>query len=330
MVQVGLGLLALTDVDRCGQHRRDRIGRRPQRRFRGQDGSLLAHAIREFFLEGRYGSSGIPDHAIERLAPPALLFAEQHGGILPDHFGRIEPKQPRLIGVGEQDLPVAVCRGNHGRDSIDDLGEALAGIAQGLFAGAFTVLQVPLQPVGAARQQELLVAHLEEISRPRGEFVMVDWTLQEVGGAGFQGLEPEFPVLVDGHDDDRQVDKRRQFPDSANEFRSVHLRHLVVADDEIRRVLAQPRQGIQRVCESIDRDVAGNRFGQPRKQISIGGLVVDDDDTGHYAAPVIALRREKMFVDGRPCRLSSNPLLQMLLRFAARVAIVARAFWLSS
>ena len=64
--------------------------------------------------------------------------------------------------------------------------QALAAVAQQVLARTLALLQLALQAIGAALDDLLLLAHLEQVARTGEKLVMIDRALQEIRGAGLQ------------------------------------------------------------------------------------------------------------------------------------------------
>ena len=56
---------------------------------------------------------------------------------------------------------------------------------------AFALLQLALQAIGAALDDLLLLAQLEQVARAGEKLVMIDRALQEVRGAGLERADSE-------------------------------------------------------------------------------------------------------------------------------------------
>ena len=132
-----------------------------------------------------------------------------------------------------------------------------------------------------AIEQELLLAQLEQVAGPRHEFVMINGTMQKVGGACFQRLEPEASLLVDRQHDDRDFGGPGQFAEATDELRAVEMRHLEIGDDEVRRIVTQPVERLQRVAERANRHALVDRPGELGEYAPVRDLIVENDNERH-------------------------------------------------
>ena len=114
------------------------------------------------------------------------------------------------------------------------------------------VTELAFEVDGVARQLQLLMPQLQQIARPRDEFLMVDRAVEEIGGAGLQGTQPEFALFVDGDDDHRHFGELRPLAEAADEFGAVHRRHLEIGDDEIGRMRLEPGQRLRGIAKRMN------------------------------------------------------------------------------
>jgi hypothetical protein len=112
-----------------------------------------------------------------------------------------------------------------------------------------TVLQV-CELVRGGKDVQLLVGlcqidlpcpQFEKIARPGDEFDIVDGLAQKVVCTGFEGLVQRFLLFFPRDHDDRDVLQVKDTSKLAEEFHAVHLRHVVVEQDEVRRRLRASR-----------------------------------------------------------------------------------------
>ena len=94
-------------------------------------------------------------------------------------------------------------------------------------------VQLALEVGRALGQEQLLPAQGQQIARPRPELEMIDGAQQEIGGTGLERAIAELAILIDGDDDDRNVQQSRPAAQGAHEARPVHVRHVEVGDDQI-------------------------------------------------------------------------------------------------
>src|ERR1700733_3187093 len=100
--------------------------------------------------------------------------------------------------------------------------------------------------------------------------------MQEIRCSGFERLEPERTLLENRDDDDGDVRGRRQKAELTDESRRIHLRHLIIGDDKIRRMTGKPLQCLDRIAEGLDRDTWFDGTGQLRKDIAVADPIIDD------------------------------------------------------
>src|SRR6202035_5864835 len=113
------------------------------------------------------------------------------------------------------------------------------------------MFEFALQSMGTIGEQELMFADGQQIARTRDEFIMIDGRMKEVRRARFERAQPEASLFVYGDDDDgnfRAMVHRAETPD---ELRTIEVRHLVVGNDEIGRVVLQPVQGFERIAKRL-------------------------------------------------------------------------------
>src|SRR3974390_3767852 len=98
---------------------------------------------------------------------------------------------------------------------------------------------------------------------------MVDRAVEEMGGAGLEGLQPEFAFLVNGNDDNGDFNAVRLRAEPADELRAVHNRHLEVGDDQVRRIMLEPGQRFYGGAEAAHAHARFNGGGAPRANLAV-------------------------------------------------------------
>ena len=166
---------------------------------------------------------------------------------------------------------------NHGRNGIDDLCQPFARIAQRLFARPLGVLEFLGEVVGAGGELDLLLAQLQEVAGTCDKLLMVDRAVEEIGSAGLERAQPEFALLIDRDDDYGNFVAIGLRAKPADEFRTVHRRHLEIGDDQIRRVVLEPGEEFRWVAEAAYRHARFDRSGKLRKNLAVGFPVIEDD-----------------------------------------------------
>jgi hypothetical protein len=101
----------------------------------------------------------------------------------------------RLAGVDEDAAPALIRRHDEGRHRVDDLCQDFAVVALDLIARALAFEKLVGQHVGAALQQFLLLAQLQQVARAADELGMIDGAEQEVGCPCFQRGHAERPLV---------------------------------------------------------------------------------------------------------------------------------------
>ena len=82
----------------------------------------------------------------------------------------------------------------------------------------------------------MLFSQLQQVPGTGPEFVVIDRTVQEVGGAGFERLQTELALFIHGNDDYRHLGKVRLRAQAPRELRAVHAGHLEISNDQVGRV----------------------------------------------------------------------------------------------
>ena len=283
MQEVALGPLAVGDVERGSEHVGHATGALAQRRFRGQQHALLATAVEDLFLEARKRLAALEHQAVEPAAAGGVLLAENLVAAAADRAGRIDAVERGLVGVHEDAVSVVIGRADHRRNGVDDLDKALAAVAQQVLARTFALLQLALQAIGAALDDLLLLAHLEQVARAGEKLVMIDRALQEIRGAGLQRADSGAALLVDRKHHHRDVDTAGNLAEAANEFRAVQMRHLEIGEYEIGSIALEPGKRLDRIAERAHDDAILDRSGELREDIPVRHPVVENDNERHSA-----------------------------------------------
>ena len=147
------------------------------------------------------------------------------------------------------------------------------------------MLELALQCVGALCEQQLMLAQGQQIARTRDEFVVIDRRIQKIRGAGIEGLQAEASLFVDGYDDDGNLGAVLHCPKTPDELGAVEMRHFIIGDDEIGRVVLQPVQRFEWVAKRLDLDARLDRGGEFGKNVPVRYAVVNDYDDRHRFPP---------------------------------------------
>ncbi len=110
---------------------------------------------------------------------------------------------------------------------------------------------------------------------------MVDRRVEEIRCAAFQRPQAQFALIANGDHHDRHAGRMRQPAKARDEFLAVHLRHIVIGDDEVRPVAPQPFQRLGRVGEGADSDPFIDRQGELGVNRPVGGPVINNHDQRH-------------------------------------------------
>ena len=212
-----------------------------------------------------------------------MLVAEGLARFPADDRSGIEAVEGRLQGIDEHAVAVAVGGADHGRHGIDDLGEAFAAVAQHLLARALAVLKLALEMDGATHDDELLLAHFQEVARAGEKLVVVHRALQEVSGAGLERAQAVAALLIDRDHHHRHVGAGGNRAEAAGELGAIEIGHLVVGDDEIGDVMIEPGKRLERIAEGANVGTLFDRSGELREDVPIGDSVVKNDDQRHDA-----------------------------------------------
>jgi hypothetical protein len=283
MQEVALGPLAVGDVERGSEHVGHTTGALAKRRLRGQQHALLATAVEDLLLEARKRLAALEHQTVEPAAAGGVLLAEDLIAAPANGTGRIDAIERRLVGVHEDAVSVVIGRTDHRRNGVDDLDEALAAVAQQVLARAFALLQLALQAIGAALDDLLLLAHLEQVACAGEKLVVIDRALQEIRSAGLQRADSGAALLVDRKHHHRDVDTAGNLAKAANEFRAVQVRHLEIGKYEIGSIALEPGKGLDRIAERAHDDAILDRSGELRENVPVGHSVVENDNERHTA-----------------------------------------------
>lgn len=274
---------AVGDVECGGEHMQRRPAGIAQRRLGGEEVAPDAAGIDDRFLEGRQRLAGGEHHLVQGTAALGIVAPEDLGGVAPDDVDRVEAAQLRLVFVDEDAAAVAVGGADHRGNGVDHLRQMLAAVAQRRLAGAFAVDQLAFEDVGAALEQLLLLAQLQEVARAGQELGMVHRALEEIGRSGLQRPQAEAAVLIDRHDHDGHLGAARTVPEAPDEFGAVEARHLVVGNHEIGDRLVDPRQRLDGIAERANGHARLDRCREPGIDVPVGDPVVQDRDQRHAA-----------------------------------------------
>jgi hypothetical protein len=143
--------------------------------------------------------------------------------------------------------------------------------------------------MGTVGEQELMFADGQQIARTRDEFIMIDRRMKEVRRARFERAQPEASLFVDGDDyngDFRTVVHCSEAPD---ELGTIEVRHLVVGDDEIGRMVLQPIKGFEGIAKGVNLNLRFDRRRKLREDVPVRYTVVDYYYYRHQPNPLADL-----------------------------------------
>src|SRR6185503_6065040 len=234
-----------------------------------------------------------------------MILAEHGTHIETDRLGRTDAGKRGQIGVHEQDAPLAVGRADHGWNGVDDLRQPFARIAQRFLARALRILELLCEVFGARGELNLLLAQLQEIARASHELLVIDRAVKEVGRAGLERAQPEFTLLVDGDDDDRDLAAVRQSAQAPNKFRTVHRRHFEIGDDQVRRIMFKPGKEFDRIAKAVNGYAGLDRAGEFREDLPVSLSVVKNYNLHHCVPGLLRPRAKNCSTGQRTLRSGS-------------------------
>ena len=282
MAHLGLGPLKLSDVQRDGDDFGNASGVVEQRRFAGQQSSLLVAAGSDhLMLEARQGFAALEHLGVQHQMLGGVVLAVDFGQGLAGRGGGIDPVQ-LLMGAVDQGEPSAdVHRADHGRHGVDQSTQPKLACPQRRLMLLRAGQQLAPELVGPLLQQLLLLAHGEQVAGAGSELVVIDRAQQEVGRPGLERLVAVAALLVDGDHHDRNLGSSRHRAKRPGEVRSVHARHLEVGDHQVRHRDLHPLERRLRAGKRLDPHALLDGGGQPRQNVTVGDTIVDDNDIWH-------------------------------------------------
>src|SRR3954452_5349889 len=119
----------------------------------------------------------------------------------------------------------------------------------------------------------------DETAHGLDELVLVEFCLQQVRTrAGLETCTLVVVAAARGHDDHRHLLPPARAADGAGQRKAVHAGHLDVGDDEVGRVVLQPRGAVQPVDGR--HDVVTGAFEDDPLELADTDRVLDDEDPG--------------------------------------------------
>ncbi len=197
MLEGGLRLLALGDVQGDRGDVDDGVLRAPQRALVGQQDTFFTTAVAHRLLVRRRALAALDDAPLEfDGGPPQRLAIDLHRR-LAHNLVRVEAEEIRRVAVGEDVTAMDVGGGDQRWHRVDHLQQLFAAAPQLLGVRAVAAAQTLLQQGRTGGEHLLLLAQSEQVACPHLELAMIDGAEQEVGGARLEGAVAELPVFVD-------------------------------------------------------------------------------------------------------------------------------------
>ena len=255
----------------------------------GDDAALVARGLQRLVSRPGQRHAGLADLLVAHGIAERVVLAMGLGQRAAQRIAALDPDQLLVRVVGEDQPALRVDDRDRGRDGVQHPAQqVLAG--RGL-ASAQRLLEAG-RPVG---EHALLPAQGQQVAGTGAELEMVDRAQKEVGGTGLQRPIAELAVLIDGDDDDRDIVMLAALAQRAHEAGAVHLRHVVVGDDEVAGEPAvQGVQGFDWAGIGTDLQAFLDRQCKAGEYVTVGDAVVDDDYSGHSP-----LRRSRMSAKAR-------------------------------
>ncbi len=123
----------------------------------------------------------------------------------------------------------------------------------------------------------LLMLMQQQVAAARLAFIMIERPGQEIGSAGLQCFVADLAVMNHGYHDYRNILAAFDRTNPAYQFHAVHLRHLVIGDQQIRNIelaILQRLIGIgKHFAGNSGRNTGDNAF----QNGAAGGLIIDDN-----------------------------------------------------
>jgi len=76
---------------------------------------------------------------------------------------------------------------------------------------------------------------------------MIDRRGEKIRCAGLKRAQSDLAFVVDGHHDDGNLGGAGQAAKSAHELRAIPMRHVIIGDDEIGRLVFERAEGLARI-----------------------------------------------------------------------------------